>query len=102
MRFYIGATHRLLGEVALSDNPAQQAAPFAAPHFEHSIDILRQIGADNELALAYAGGGSLHAEPSNLASARDDLIRALAIFQRFGTLGEPDKVLHALAELPEG
>jgi hypothetical protein len=73
MKFYIGATHRLLGEVALSDNPAQQAAPFAASHFEHSIGILHQIEAENKLALAYAGRGRLYAQQGNLAPARDDL-----------------------------
>jgi hypothetical protein len=35
-----------------------------------------------------------------MAQAREYLTRALAIFERLGTLGEPDKVRQVLAELP--
>ena len=35
-----------------------------------------------------------------ISQARDYLTRALAIFERLGTLGEPDKVRQALAALP--
>ena len=38
----------------------------------------------------------------HMAQARDYLTRALEIFERLGTLGEPDRVRQALAELPEG
>ena len=100
-QFYLGAAHRLLGEGALATNPAQVEAPLAAPHFEKSLAILQQIKAENELALAYAGYGRLHRQQSNFAQARDYLTRALAIFERLGTLLEPDKVRQTLAELPE-
>ena len=101
-KFYLGSAHRLLGELALTTNPAQLGAPLAAPHFEHSITILHQIHAENELALAYAGYGRLHQQHGHVTPARDYLTRALAIFERLGTLGEPDKVRQALAELPTG
>jgi tetratricopeptide (TPR) repeat protein len=96
-RYYLGWTHRLLGEIALKTNPAQ-----AAPHFEKSIAILREIKAQNELALVYAGYGRLHKQKGQIAQAREYLTKALEIFERLGTLIEPDKVREALAELPEG
>jgi hypothetical protein len=54
------------------------------------------------LALAYAGYGRLHRQQGNIAPAREYLARALAIFERLGTLGEPEKVRQVLAELPAG
>ena len=100
MKFHIGSAHRLLGEIALCTNPAQIEGPLAASHFEQSIAILRQIHAENELALAYAGYGRLYQQQGNIAQAREYFTRALRIFERLGTLGEPDKVRKALAELP--
>jgi len=52
--------------------------------------------------LAYAGYGRLHQQQGNIAQAREYFTRALRIFERLGTLGEPDKVRKALAELPRG
>jgi len=93
-RYYIGFAQRLLGEIALKINPAQ-----AAPHFEKSIAILREIKAENELAMAYAGYGGLHKKQGEIARAREYLTKALEIFERLGTLIEPDKVREELAEL---
>ena len=59
MKFHIGCAHRLLGEIALTTNPTQSEAPLAAPHFDKSIAILQEIGAENELALAHEGDGRL-------------------------------------------
>ena len=100
MKFHIGSAHRLLGEIALEPTPPRSRAPLAAPHFEQSIAILQQIHAENELALAYAGYGRLLQQQGNIAQAREYLTRALGIFERLGTLGEPEKVRQALAELP--
>jgi len=100
-KFYLGSAHRLLGEIALTTDPIQVAAPLAAPHFEQSIAILQQIKAENELALAYAGYGRLHQQQGHVTQAREYLTRALAIFERLGTLGEPDKVRQVLAALHE-
>jgi tetratricopeptide (TPR) repeat protein len=102
LKFHIGCAHRLLGELALKTNPTQAEAPLAAPHFEQSIAILQQIHAENELALAYAGYGRLHRQRGDIAQTREYLTRALEIFERLGTLGEPDKIRQALAALPEG
>ena len=94
MRFYIGSAQRLLGEIAIETNPAQ-----AAPHFENSIAVLREIKAENELALAYAGYGRFHKQHGNIEQAHEYLTNALEIFERLGTLLEPDKVRKELAEL---
>jgi tetratricopeptide (TPR) repeat protein len=95
MQFLVGSAYRLLGEVALHTTPAA-----AASHFEQSIATLRAIHAENELALAYAGYGRLYAQQGDTTPAHDYLTRALAIFERLGTLGEPDKVRQVLAALP--
>jgi tetratricopeptide (TPR) repeat protein len=95
-RYYAGFAQRLLGEIALKTNPTQ-----AAPHFEKSIAVLQEIKAENELALAYAGYGRLHKRQGQIAQARKYLTKALEIFERLGTLIEPDKARNELAELPK-
>jgi class 3 adenylate cyclase/tetratricopeptide (TPR) repeat protein len=95
-RYCIGFTQRLLGEMALKNNPAQ-----APSYFERSIAIFREIKAANELAMAYAGYGRLHKQKGQIAKARKYLKRALEIFERLGTLIQPDKVKEELASLPE-
>jgi tetratricopeptide (TPR) repeat protein len=94
-RYYVGFAQRLLGEIALKINPAH-----AVPHFKKSFAVLRKIKAENELALAYAGYGRLHKQQGDTAQAREYLTKALKIFERLGTLIEPDKVRKELAELP--
>ena len=102
MKFHIGCAHRLLGEIALRTNPAQVEAPLAAPHFDHSLAILQEIEAENELALAYASYGRLHHQQGNVAKSRECLTRAIEIFERLGTSIEPDRLRRALAEVSEG
>jgi tetratricopeptide (TPR) repeat protein len=100
MRFEMGSAHRFLGEIALKTNPSQGAEPLAAPHFKKSMAVLQAIKAENELALAYAGYGRLHKQQGNMAQAREYLTKALQIFERLGTLREPERVRQVLAELP--
>jgi len=95
-RYYVGWAQRLLGEIAMKNNPAQAAA-----YFEKSMAVLQEIKAENELALAYAGFGRLHKQQGQIAQAREYLTNALEIFERLGTLIEPDKVREELAELPK-
>ncbi|NIS69372.1 MAG: guanylate cyclase, partial [Proteobacteria bacterium] len=95
-RYYVGFAQRLLGEIALKTNPSQ-----AASHFEKSIAVLREIKAENELALAYAGYGRLQKQQGQIGQAREYLTKALEIFERLGTLIEPDKVREELAKLPK-
>ena len=94
-KFYIGRARRLLGEVALETDFSK-----ALPHFEKSITIFKDIKAENELALAYGGLGRLYKKQGNTVQAREYLTKALEIFERLGTLIEPDKVKKKLADLP--
>jgi tetratricopeptide (TPR) repeat protein len=97
MKFYLGWAHRILGEIALKTNLANAAA-----HFEKGIALLKEIKAENELALVYADYGRFHKQQGNIAKAREYLIKALEIFERLGTLMEPDKVKEELAQLTKG
>ncbi len=71
---------RLLGEVALETNPTQ-----AAHHFDKSIAMLKEIKAENDLAMAYSGYGSFHKLQGNIVETRAYLSNALEIFERLGT-----------------
>ncbi|UCD88757.1 MAG: hypothetical protein JSW04_09835, partial [Desulfobacterales bacterium] len=95
-RYYIGWAHRLLGEINLKTNTKK-----SADHFEKSIAVLQKIRAENELALSYVGNAQLHKEQNQIAQAREYLIKALEIFERLGTLLEPDKVREILTKLPD-
>jgi tetratricopeptide (TPR) repeat protein len=76
-----------LGEMTLEANPEQ-----AINHFTKGIAVFQEIRAENELALAYTGYGRLHKKEGNISEARQYLTKALEIFDRLGTLIEPDKV----------
>jgi class 3 adenylate cyclase len=101
MKFFIGWACRLQGQIALKTNPTQAGEPLAAPHFEQSITMFREIKAENELALAYADYGRLYKQQGEIMQARKYLKQALEIFERLGTLTEPDKVRVELAGLVE-
>ena len=95
VKIFIARDHRLLGEVALKTGVIE-----AEGHFKKSIDVCREIKAENELALAYAGYGRLLQQQGRIVEAREYLRLALQIFERLGTLIEPDKVRQELAKLP--
>ena len=95
-RYYSAFAQRLLGEIALKTNPAQ-----AVPHFEKSIAVFQDIKAENELALSFAGYGRCYKLKGQIAQALEYLTKALKIFERLGTLIEPDKVRKELAGLRE-
>jgi tetratricopeptide (TPR) repeat protein len=93
-RWWFGIAQRLLGEVALITNPSE-----APPHFEIAISIFGEIKAENDLALAYSGMGRYHKQQGNTEQAREYLTKALEIFERLGTLIQPDRVRKELEEL---
>ncbi len=95
-RYYSAFAQRLMGEIALQTNLAQ-----AVPHLEKSIAICKEIKAENELALAFAGYGRFLKQQGQIARAREYLSKALEIFERLGTLIEPDKVKENLEGLTE-
>jgi tetratricopeptide (TPR) repeat protein len=90
----LGMGYRLLAEIALKATSDE-----ALPHFEKAISISQEIKAENELALAYSGMGRYHKQQGNPEQAREYLTKALEIFERLGTLIEPDKVRKELADL---
>jgi tetratricopeptide (TPR) repeat protein len=95
-KWWIASSDRLLGELGLRvDTDLNQAAA----HLERSINILQEIRAENELALAYAAYGRLHKRLGDFNQAGDYQRRALEIFERLGTLREPDKVRADLESL---
>jgi len=63
--------------------------------------MFREINAENELAPAYTGYARLHKQQGDIAQAGEYLTKALEIFERLGTLIEPDKVREELVKLPE-
>jgi tetratricopeptide (TPR) repeat protein len=95
-RYYAGFAQRLLGEIALKTNQGQVTS-----HLDKSIAIFREIRAENELALAFAGYGRFYKQQGDMVQAREYLTRAMEVFERLGTLIEPDKVREELDELPE-
>jgi class 3 adenylate cyclase/tetratricopeptide (TPR) repeat protein len=95
VKIFIARDHRLLGEVALKTKVIE-----AEGHFKKSIDVSQEIKAENELALAYAGYGRFLQQQGRIVEAREYLTLALQIFERLGTMNEPDKVRQELAKLP--
>jgi tetratricopeptide (TPR) repeat protein len=95
-RWHLGRAYRLLGEMGGCANPFE-----AASYFERSISIFQEIKVEHYLAVAYAGYGRLHKRQGNMEKAHQYLTNALEIFERFGTLIEPDRVRRDLAELPQ-
>ena len=73
----------------------------AFSHFKKSIDVFREIKANNDLALAYASLGRLYKQQGNKNHACEYFKKALAIFEQLGTLLEPDKIREDLVGLHE-
>jgi tetratricopeptide (TPR) repeat protein len=94
MKFLVAFAHRILGEISTTINPDK-----AAIHFDKSINAFKKIGAQNELSLTYASFAKLHKHQGNFAEARKHFKKALEIFERLGTLIEPEKVKKELADL---
>jgi tetratricopeptide (TPR) repeat protein len=94
-RWFVAQARRLLGEIALKTNPHG-----AAPEFQRAISIFKESKAENDLAMAYSGMGRYHKQQGDVEEARKYLTKALEIFERLGTLIEPDKVKKELSQLP--
>jgi class 3 adenylate cyclase/tetratricopeptide (TPR) repeat protein len=93
-RFYRGSALRLLGEVTADADPTREGLARAADYFEQSIAVLDAIGAANELALAYAGYGLLCRRRGDPTTAISYLTQAREIFERLGTIVDPDLAQH--------
>jgi tetratricopeptide (TPR) repeat protein len=94
-KFFGGWDHLVLGEAAIEKEVSQ-----AAPHLEKCVTIFTEIKAENFLAKTYAAYGRLYKKKGDIAKAREYFTKALDIFNRLGTLIDPDKVKEELASLP--
>jgi tetratricopeptide (TPR) repeat protein len=88
--FYEGSARRLLGEVIAQLDPTPEGWDRAARQFENARALLGRIGAENELALTYARYAHLLRGRGDHPAA--DRYRSLAgdIFDRLGTIADPD------------
>ena len=93
-RFYLGWAHRLLGALF-----SKTDVDLAAEHFEKSIDILKEIKAESELAHAYLSYGRYHLDQKQPLQAESYLTKALTIFERIETLNQSEEIRAELAQL---
>ena len=100
IRLFSTPGERLLGEVMLADG-RPEALQQAQHHFERAMACRERSKAENELALAWAGYGRLQARLGRADQAREYLTKALAAFERLGTLGQPERVRAALVDLAQ-
>ncbi|HSE82955.1 MAG TPA: tetratricopeptide repeat protein, partial [Thermodesulfobacteriota bacterium] len=66
---------------------------------EDSIRILKKVGAKNELAKSYLSLGRLYKEKGERDKAKKYVTQALHIFEKLGTLHEPEKAKKVLEDL---
>ena len=94
-RLFTGRARLYLGQAYLETD-----VPSALPHIEACITIFKAIKAEDYLAKAYAACGQFYKKQGDAAQARKYLTKALDIFERLGTLIEPEKIKNELADLP--
>ncbi|MBV9200259.1 MAG: hypothetical protein JOY83_11115, partial [Alphaproteobacteria bacterium] len=92
-----GVASWLMGECLAAESPAA-----AEPYVERAMAILERIGARNDLARAMMTRAALRQAAGDIATARQLLDGAEAIFQALGTLDEPVRVQAARAALGRG
>ena len=92
-----GVASWLMGECLASEAPAS-----AEPYVETAMEILERIGARNDLARAMVTRAALRQAAGDLATARQLLDEAEAIFKALGILDEPARVEAARAALDRG
>jgi hypothetical protein len=61
MRLVLGSAHRRPGETLSARWDTQHSGVSSGSHFARSLEVLREINAENELALAYADSASTSA-----------------------------------------
>jgi class 3 adenylate cyclase/tetratricopeptide (TPR) repeat protein len=91
--FFVGGSERRLAELAVAEGDAEGALRMLQP----ALETLRSSGSENELALALAAYGKALALNGGNAEGQTYLENALAIFERLGTLEEPERLKHELA-----
>jgi len=98
IRLFSASAQRLLGEVMLAEGTSEALAK-AQYHFEGAMRSLAESKAENELALAWVGYGKLQLLLDRPKMAREYLSKALATFERLGTVAQPERVRAELAAL---
>ena len=68
-------------------------------YIEDSIRIFKEIGAKNELAKSYLSLGRLYKEKGERDKAKNYVTQALHIFEKLGTLHEPEKARKMIGDL---
>ena len=94
--FFLGASGRCLGEVALAQGDTEEAVR----RLEAAIETLRASGSENELGLALGAMGRAKRLVGNDLEATASAREALAILDRLGTLEEPDRLRYELVAEP--
>jgi class 3 adenylate cyclase/tetratricopeptide (TPR) repeat protein len=95
--YFEGLACWLMGECLARETPLE-----AVEWVETAINILERIDARNDLAKAMITRASLFQRERDVATARQMLERAGAIFRALGTRDEPVKVKEALVALDDG
>ena len=90
--FFLGASGRCLGEVALAQGDAEEAVRWLEP----AIETLRASGSESELGLALGALGRARRLTGDETEAAAVTQEALAILDRLGTHEEPDRLRHEL------
>jgi len=68
-------------------------------NIEESIKILKKVGANNELAKGYFSLGKLYMAKGERVKAKKYVTQALKLFEKLGTLHEPEKAREVLKDL---
>lgn len=89
-----GMALRVLGEIYENSDIDK-----AENHIKNSIKILKRLGAKNELAKSYFSLGRLYKEKGEKNKAKKYATQALHIFEKLGTLHEPEKARNLLRDL---
>jgi len=83
----------------MGDGLAAEAAPGAEDYVERALRILEEVDARNDLARAMLTRAALRQTAGDVATARQLLNQADAIFRALGTRDEPARVEAAIAAL---
>ncbi|MBI3271827.1 MAG: AAA family ATPase [Planctomycetes bacterium] len=102
MRFLRGSCLRFLAELDLLDDATPRGTESAAARLTESAAVLRELGAENELALVDVAWGRVCLRQEKKSDARRRLAQALAAFERLGTQAGPEEARRLLAEAGEG
>jgi class 3 adenylate cyclase/DNA-binding winged helix-turn-helix (wHTH) protein/tetratricopeptide (TPR) repeat protein len=93
-RHLTGVAERLLGASLLTEEPEA-----AAGHLAEAVQILQEVGAQNEVAKTWVAQATLQHAAGDVAGAQRLFACALALFETLGTRDEPCRVRHLLAKL---